>query len=142
MDAAGAMAPRKRRVPPGIVVGRELTVGWVPKSLHRILVAVVVAGLVQTMGSLVTSPGADAASTQMAATTAVNVRSGPSTSSTRLGVIYKGDKVTAISSSGGWTKISWNGKTAYVANYNEGSVYIVDVSGVETGGAARRGAIA
>lgn len=55
------------------------------------------------------------ATTTMAATTAVNVRAGASTSTAVLGVLRSGTTVTAVSaSSGGWTKVSYNGRTAYV----------------------------
>lgn len=51
----------------------------------------------------------------MAATTAVNVRSGASTATSILGVLPLGATVTATgASTNGWTKVSYNGRTAYV----------------------------
>lgn len=49
----------------------------------------------------------------------VNVRSGPGSSYTKLGVAKTGDKLTVIGITGtNWYKISYNGKTGYVAgNY-------------------------
>jgi len=44
----------------------------------------------------------------------VNVRKGPSTSYGKLGQLDKGDKVTFISKSGSWSKVEYNGQTAYV----------------------------
>ena len=62
------------------------------------------------------SPQAANAATQMTATVGVNIRSGASTQSSILGGLYRGQTVTAISSSGGWTKITFAGSTAYVAS--------------------------
>ena len=42
------------------------------------------------------------ATTQMTATVGVNIRSGPSTDAAILGGLYRGQTVTAISSSQGW----------------------------------------
>jgi uncharacterized protein YgiM (DUF1202 family) len=52
----------------------------------------------------------------MTATVGVNIRSGTSTKTAILGGLYRGQTVTAISSSNGWTKIEFAGSTAYVAN--------------------------
>jgi uncharacterized protein YgiM (DUF1202 family) len=75
-----------------------------------------VAGLI-AVGVILTllSPQAANAGTQMTATVGVNIRSGASTQSSILGGLYRGQTVTAISSSGGWTKITLAGSTAYVA---------------------------
>src|SRR5829696_493808 len=59
---------------------------------------------------------ASAATTQMTAAVGLNIRSGPSTSSAILGGLYRGQTVSAISSSQGWTKITFAGSTAYVAS--------------------------
>jgi uncharacterized protein YraI len=56
------------------------------------------------------------ATTQMTATVGVNIRSGPSTNTAILGGLYRGQTVTAISSSQGWTKIKFGGSTAHVAS--------------------------
>ncbi|WP_195237327.1 SH3 domain-containing protein [Romboutsia sp. 1001285H_161024_C4] len=46
----------------------------------------------------------------------LNVRSGPSTSHSKIGTLKKGDKVGVISESNGWSKIKYNGKVAYVSS--------------------------
>jgi uncharacterized protein YgiM (DUF1202 family) len=56
------------------------------------------------------------ATTQMTATVGVNIRSGASTEAAVLGGLYRGQTVTAISSSNGWTKIEFAGTTAHVAS--------------------------
>eukprot|EP00818_Percolomonas_sp_WS_P001451 CAMPEP_0117445440 /NCGR_PEP_ID=MMETSP0759-20121206/5797_1 /TAXON_ID=63605 /ORGANISM="Percolomonas cosmopolitus, Strain WS" /LENGTH=300 /DNA_ID=CAMNT_0005237617 /DNA_START=14 /DNA_END=916 /DNA_ORIENTATION=+ len=48
------------------------------------------------------------------ATTGVNVRSGPSTSHSKLGLLYSGQSVPKISTSGSWSKVTYNGRTGYV----------------------------
>jgi uncharacterized protein YgiM (DUF1202 family) len=61
-------------------------------------------------------PQMASATTQMTATVGVNIRSGSSTNTDILGGLFRGQTVTAISSSQGWTKISYDGSTAYVAS--------------------------
>jgi uncharacterized protein YgiM (DUF1202 family) len=56
------------------------------------------------------------ATTQMTATVGVNIRSGAGTDAGILGGLYRGQTVTTISSSGGWTKIKYADSTAYVAS--------------------------
>jgi uncharacterized protein YgiM (DUF1202 family) len=56
------------------------------------------------------------ATTQMTATVGVNIRSGASTEAAILGGLYRGQTVTAVSSSEGWTKIEFAGSSAYVAS--------------------------
>ena len=62
------------------------------------------------------SPQAANAATQMTATVGVNIRSGASAQSSILGGLYRGQTVTATSSSRGWTKITFAGSRAYVAS--------------------------
>ena len=57
----------------------------------------------------------------------VNVRTGPSTSYTSIMKLNKGDKVEYISSSGNWSKITYNGKTGYIY-----STYIKSISNDST----------
>lgn len=46
---------------------------------------------------------------------AVNIRSGMSETSEKVGTAYTGEKVTVIMSyADGWTKVDWNGKTGYI----------------------------
>ena len=61
-------------------------------------------------------PQMASATTQMTATVGVNIRSGPSTNTDVLGGLFRGQTITAISSSQGWTKIKYDGSTAYVAS--------------------------
>lgn len=86
------------------------------KGLRAFAAAGTLAVLVPGAASLAISLSANAAATQLAATTAVNVRSGPSTSAARVGILFKGEKVAATSSSNGWTKVTWEGRTAYIAS--------------------------
>jgi len=64
----------------------------------------------------VTSVTPAAADTQMTATVGVNIRSGPNTSSSIIGGLYRGQTVTASSSANGWTKIRFMGGVAYIAS--------------------------
>lgn len=92
------------------------------KGMRGAVVAVAVAALVQSAGALALGPLADASSTTLTATTAVNVRAAATTNSAKLGLLYRGEKVEAISSSNGWTTISFRGRTAYVSSaYLSGS---------------------
>jgi uncharacterized protein YgiM (DUF1202 family) len=61
-------------------------------------------------------PQSASATTQMTATVGVNIRYGPSIQTRILGGLYRGQTVTALSSSRGWTKIIFAGSTAYVAS--------------------------
>ena len=61
-------------------------------------------------------PQSASATTQMTATVGVNIRSGASTSAAILGGLYRGQTVSEVSSSHGWTKIKFAGSTAYVAS--------------------------
>ena len=54
--------------------------------------------------------------TKIVNTDKLNVRSGPSTSYSKLGVLSKGTKVSVISESNGWTKILYKEKEAYVSS--------------------------
>lgn len=85
------------------------------KGLRGTVVAVAVAALVQSVGSMALGPLADASNSAMSATTAVNIRSAASTGSARVGILYRGQRVQTISSSSGWTAVTHNGRTAYVA---------------------------
>ena len=49
-------------------------------------------------------------------TDSLNVRSGPSTSHSKIGTLSKGTKVSVISESNGWSKILYNNKEAYVSS--------------------------
>lgn len=69
-----------------------------------------------------TKPATISTSTVVYTTSALNVRSQPSTNSSKLGVLAEGTAITVKSSSGGWYAISYNGKTGYVnATYTTSS---------------------
>ncbi|MGV8846013.1 SH3 domain-containing protein [Tessaracoccus sp.] len=89
-----------------------------------------VAGLMQSVGSMAFGPVADASSGQMTATTAVNVRAAASSTSARLGILYRGEKIQAVSSGNGWTTVTHRGKKAYVASsyLSSGSAAVVKPS--------------
>lgn len=72
---------------------------------------VTAAGLIAGLGGL---PAV--ADTSMTATTSVNVRSGPSTGTKVVGGLYRGQTVTAVSTSGSWTKIRFRSGTGYVSS--------------------------
>ena len=56
------------------------------------------------------------AASYVEATANVNVRSGPGTGYTKLGVLARGTKVEKVGTSGSWTVINYNGKQAYVSS--------------------------
>ncbi len=62
------------------------------------------------------SSGGSAQTGYMAATTNVNVRSGPGTNYSIIGSLYKGTIIPKLGTSGSWTKISYNGGTGYVSS--------------------------
>ncbi|MFL1468334.1 SH3 domain-containing protein [Paraclostridium bifermentans] len=66
---------------------------------------------------------------KMVTATSLNVRSGPSTSSSKIGSLRQNEVVEVISESNGWSKIKFNGKEGYVS-----SDYLKDYSGGSTGG--------
>ncbi|HEY0238342.1 MAG TPA: SH3 domain-containing protein [Friedmanniella sp.] len=75
-------------------------------------VLVVVLSITTTIGLM--SSITATASTPVTATTEVNVRAKPSTSAKILGTLHRGQTVKARSDSDGWTKITYQDKTAYV----------------------------
>ncbi|MEG2247083.1 MAG: SH3 domain-containing protein, partial [Peptostreptococcaceae bacterium] len=54
--------------------------------------------------------------TKQVNTSSLNVRSGPSTSYSKIGSLSKGSKIGVISESNGWSKILYNNKVAYVSS--------------------------
>lgn len=56
------------------------------------------------------------ATSTMTATTGVNIRSKPSTGAKIVGGLYRGQTVTAVSTSGSWTKIKFGSGTGYVSS--------------------------
>ena len=78
--------------------------------------AVLVAALSVTTTLGLMSSVVATASTTVTATTELNVRAKPSTKATIVGSLHRGQTVEARSDSGGWTKITYKGKTAYVSS--------------------------
>lgn len=92
------------------------------KGIRATAVAAGLAVLVQGLGTLAIGPMADAGTSEVTATTRVHVRTKPSTSSTSLTILDRGDKLKATGSTNGWTKVTYNGRTAYVySKYLSGS---------------------
>lgn len=88
---------------------------------------VAITGLIAGLGGLPAS-----AKTTMTATTGVNIRSGPTTGARIVGGLYRGQTVTAISTSGNWTKISFGSGSAYVF-----SQYLVGGASLPKAGASQ-----
>ncbi|NLE97143.1 MAG: SH3 domain-containing protein, partial [Propionibacterium sp.] len=84
------------------------------KGLRIGAVAASLALGLQMFGSLAAGPGADAHNGAVQATTRVHVRAEPTTRSSSLTILNPGQQVTAEGTSNGWTKVDWNGRTAYV----------------------------
>ncbi|MCG6567314.1 SH3 domain-containing protein [Tessaracoccus sp. ZS01] len=91
------------------------------KSLRLSAAAVGIAVLAQGLGGLALGPAATA-NGEVTAKTRVHVRTEPSASSASLAVLNKGDSLPAQGSKDGWTEVSFNGTTAYIATaYIQGS---------------------
>lgn len=105
------------------------------KAVRGAAAAAGIAVLVQGVGALTLGPLADATDGNVTATTAVHVRTSPTTQSQSLAVIYKGHTLPAHGSKNGWTTVTYNGKTAYVASaYLAGSsAEVKSSSGGSTG---------
>jgi uncharacterized protein YgiM (DUF1202 family) len=91
---------------------------WPEATIRRNVIKVRAAATLLALGVILSLmwPQTASATTQMTATVGLNIRSGPSTTTDILGGLFRGQTVTAISSSQGWTKISYDGSTAYVAS--------------------------
>ena len=70
--------------------------------------------LTASSGSSGSSGSSSSSGTTMAATANVNVRTGPGTNYSILGFLTKGTTITKTGTSGNWTKVVYNGTTAYV----------------------------
>lgn len=86
------------------------------KALTGLVAAGVSAGVLAGIGGIIASSPAVAVGQTLAATTAVNIRSGPGTNTSVIAVLYQGQRIQATgSSSNGWTQVKYNGRTAYVS---------------------------
>lgn len=92
------------------------SVNRVLKGVRAFVAAGAIAALVQGVGSIALGPSADATNARLTATTAVNIRSGPSTSDSRIGVLYRGEHIQSAGATDGWTKVTWNGKQGYISS--------------------------
>lgn len=86
------------------------------KGVRGVAAAAGIAVLVQGLGSLALGPAADAGNGTVTATTRVHVRTSPSATSKSLTILDKGEALPAGASSDGWTKVTFEGHTAYVAS--------------------------
>lgn len=82
------------------------------RAVKTVTALAVTAGVV--VGLLGTQPAQ--AGWQATATEGVNIRSGPSTSKSIIGGLYRGGTITALGSSNGWTKVRFNGNVAYISS--------------------------
>jgi hypothetical protein len=87
------------QVIPKISLGLEAT-------MRRTVIKVRAAAALLSVGVALSLiwPQTASATTQVTATVGVNIRSGPSTQNDILGGLFRGQTVTAISSSHGWTR--------------------------------------
>jgi len=75
---------------------------------------------------------AQAAGSNVTARVAVNIRSGPGTDHSRLGVLYPGESLSIRGSvSNGWVPVTWRGQNAWVA-----SAYVTGQGTSESGSSA------
>lgn len=92
------------------------------RNVRGLAIALVMAVLIQGLGSIALGPVADATDSEVTATTRVHVRTGPSTSYRSLTVLDRGDTLPSHGSTNGWTKVTYRGQTAYVfSRYLTGS---------------------
>lgn len=106
------------------------------KGLRLSTAAVGVAVVAQSLGGLALAPLADATNGEVAARTRVHVRAQPTTASESLTVLNVGQKLVAHGSKNGWTEVTYEGRTAYVASayLQGGGVMATAPSSVQSGG--------
>lgn len=75
-------------------------------------------------------------STKIVTGGSVNLRTGPGTSYSKIATLTRGTEVGYISESGGWSKISHNGKVGYMSSNYIGDKGSINIPDVETGGVA------
>jgi len=108
------------------------------KGLRGLASAAGIAVLVQGLGTLALGPLADAQLGDVTATTAVNIRTAPSTSGSKLGLLYRGQSLPSLGSANGWTKVTYNGRTAYIASaYLKGGTAAAGPSSETTNGTSQ-----
>ena len=88
-----------------------------------------------TIGTIALSPSAIANYGAVTATTAVNIRTGPTTGSNVLGVLYKGQRLTQVGAMKyGFVPVKFGSTTAYIAaNYLAGAKSTDTSTGTATG---------
>ena len=92
-------------------------------KIKRPLIAGFSALLIATSAGVAYAASAEADTSIMRATTAVNVRTGPDTTYPLIGVLYQGETVTATGlSQEGWIPVTFNGKSGWIcAQYLAGT---------------------
>ncbi|MCC3863260.1 SH3 domain-containing protein [Terrisporobacter petrolearius] len=73
-------------------------------------------GYVSSKYLSISAPESSNTTTKYVNTTSLNFRSGPSTSYSVIGKLSSGTKVEVLSTSNGWSKIKYDGKTGYVSS--------------------------
>lgn len=105
------------------------------KGLRGLASAAGIAILVQGLGTLALGPLADAQFGNVTATTAVNIRTAPSTSGSKVATLYRGQSVRSLGSANGWTKVEYRGRTGYIASaYLQGGAASAGPSSETTNG--------
>lgn len=76
-----------------------------------------VVGIAASAGLIVGLTGTPVAwaDSTVTATEGVNIRSGPSTSKSIIGGLYRGQTITAVKTKSGWTKVRFDGDTGYIS---------------------------
>ena len=78
---------------------------------------VLTAQLTFVMPAIFPDGRAEASGNNITAKVAVNVRSGPGTDHSRLGVLYPGESLSARgAASNGWVPVTWKGHNAWVSS--------------------------
>lgn len=104
------------------------------KATRGVAAAASMAVLVQGIGMLAIGPMADATDGAVVATANVHIRTSPTTKSQSLTILRKGTSIQSHGSSNGWTKVTYNGRTAYIASaYLAGSTVEVKTPTSSTG---------
>ncbi|MDO4784850.1 MAG: SH3 domain-containing protein [Propionibacteriaceae bacterium] len=83
------------------------------RTVRTMTATLLAAGMLQ-LAAIVASPPADANQKVATATTWVNIRSGPGTSYSKLGILYEGQSVEVTGQRGNWAVVRYNGSTAYI----------------------------
>lgn len=87
-----------------------------PAIAFRVAIAVLVLTVLAIGGTVIVGPHAVAGYSNVTATTAVNIRSGPSTKYRIVGVLYAGERLKqAGNPANGWMPVTYRGHKAYIS---------------------------